>query len=172
MPFYGVTMAKEKEKRIARILFVEQNKEAKTISDLIGVSEQTLSKWVNLGNWREERNARLANPSVRIDNIRQIINGMSEERIELTNRIKQAELQGDLKEASTLRSQVAHIDDAVAKWNKTIATVNKESQITLSNYLVVMEMIFEDLRKFDEKLFLKTIDFQERHINDVSLRFK
>jgi hypothetical protein len=165
-------MAKEKEKRIARILFVEQNKEAKTISDLIGVSEQTLSKWVNLGNWREERNARLANPSVRIDNIRQIINGMSEERIELTNRIKQAELQGDLKEASTLRSQVAHIDDAVAKWNKTIATVNKESQITLSNYLVVMEMIFEDLRKFDEKLFLKTIDFQERHINDVSLRFK
>ncbi len=35
-----------------------------------------------------------------------------------------------------------------------------------------MEMIFDSLRQFDEKLFLQMLDFQEVHLNEVSLTFK
>jgi DNA-binding CsgD family transcriptional regulator len=37
-------MAKEKERKLARIMFVEQGKTAKEISRLLSVSEPTLSK--------------------------------------------------------------------------------------------------------------------------------
>jgi transposase len=167
-------MAKEREKKIAKVLYVEQLKEAKEISKLINVSEVTLSKWVNEngGAWKIERNAKMSNPNVRTDNIKQIINDLSEQRITLNTQLKQAELNGDLKETGLLRESIARIDDAVSKWNKTLTSIDKESQVTLSTYLAIMEMLFDALKAFDEKLFFSTLDFQEVHLNDVSLKFK
>ena len=71
-----------------------------------------------------------------------------------------------------LHKKIAQIDDGVSKWNKTLTNIDKDSKISLSTYLQVMEMIFEALQSHDEALFLKTIDFQDVHLNDVSLRFK
>ncbi len=163
-------MAKGKEKRIARILYVQQQKGAKEISKLVGVSEVTLSKWINADDeaWKKERNAKINTPQTRIDNIRQIINDMSEERISLSNSLKHTT---DAKEITEIRNSIAKIDDAVSKWNKTLETLNKENQITLSIYIRVMEMIFNDLQQFDEALFFKTLDFQEIHLNEVATRF-
>lgn len=165
-------MAKEREQKLARLLYVEQGKTAKEISTLIGVSEQTISKWVNKYGWRDQRNAIVANPGIREDNIKQLINGLTEQRLELTVQLREAETKGESSTAFDIRKQLSQIDDAVSKWNKTLQNVKKESQISLSVYLSVMEMIFDSLRQFDEKLFLKMIDFQEHHLNDVSLRFK
>lgn len=170
----GIIMAKEREKKIAKILFVEQGKTAKEISKLANVSEVTLSKWINDndGAWKRERNARLSNPSVRTDNIKQIINDLSEQRITLHHQLKEAESHSDLEETTRLRESIARIDDAVAKWNKTLSTIDKDSHVTLSTYLSVMEMIFDALKSFNENLFFDTLDFQEVHLNEVSLRFK
>ncbi|GAF05590.1 DUF1804 family protein [Saccharicrinis fermentans] len=165
-------MAKEKEQKIARVLFVEQGKTAKEISRLVNVSEQTLSKWINTKNWRAERNARLSAPGVRTDNIKQLINDLTEQRLTLTRELKEAESNLDLERCTELRSSIAKVDDGVSKWNKTLETINKESTVTLSTYLAVMEMIFDALREHDEKLFLQMLDFQEVHLNDVSLKFK
>lgn len=165
-------MAKEREQKIARLLYVEQGKTAKEISSLIGVSEVTLSKWVTKFGWRDQRNAIIANPGVREDNIKQLINGLTEQRLEVAAQLRDAEHKGDSQLAFDIRKQLSQIDDAVSKWNKTLQNVKKESQISLSTYLSVMEMIFDSLRQFDEKLYLKMIDFQEHHLNDVSLRFK
>ncbi|MBE9468982.1 MAG: DUF1804 domain-containing protein [Bacteroidetes bacterium] len=165
-------MAKIREKKIARILYVEQHKDAKEISRLINVSEPTLSKWVNELGWKRERNARLNSPAVRIDNIKQIINNLSEERLQLGKELKITQLEEDLEENKRLRTSIAQLDDAVSKWNKTLETINKDSQVTLTTYLAVMEMLFEALKAFDEKLYFKTLDFQEVHLNDVSLKFK
>ena len=167
-------MAKEKEKKIAKILYIEQNKDAKEISTLIGVSEVTLSKWVNENNesWKKQRNARMSNPSVRTDNIKQIINDLSEQRITLGHQLKIAERDSDLEECTLTRKSIASIDDAVSKWNKTLTSIDKENQVTLSSYLAVMEMLFEAIKAYDEKLFFNTLDFQEVHLNEVSLKFK
>jgi transposase len=165
-------MAKDREQKIARILYVEQGKTAKEISQLKGVSEQTISKWVGKFGWRDQRNARISSPSLRVENIRQLINELSEQRLEYGRELKEAEAKGDAKELSSLRKQIAQVDDAVSKWNKTLENVGKESRISLTTYLACMEMIFDSLRAYDEKKFFETIEFQEAHLNEVSLKFK
>jgi transposase-like protein len=165
-------MAKEKEQRIARIMFVEQGKTAKEISSLLNVSEQTLSKWVNKFAWPAERNARLSAPGIRTENIKQLINDLTEQRLSLSRELMAAEKDGDNDTCASLRSQIAKVDDAVSKWNKTLETINKESRVSLSTYLAVMEMIFDALRVYNESLYLQLLDFQEVHLNEVSMKFK
>lgn len=165
-------MAKEREQKLARLLYVEQGKSAKEISTLVGVSEQTLTKWVHANGWREQRNAIVANPTIREDNIKNLINELSQQRLDLSKELRDAEANADLKAAADFRKQLAQVDDAVSKWNKTLQGVKKDGQISLSDYLVVMEDIFDNLRIYDEKLYMKLMDFQEAHLNDVSRRFK
>lgn len=167
-------MAKEKERKLARIMFVEQGKTAKEISRLLSVSEPTLSKWINADGeaWRNERNARLSAPKIRTENIKQLINDLSEQRIKLNRELMDAERNGDHDRCSQVRAAIAKVDDGVSKWNKTLETIDKESRVSLATYLAVMEMIFDALRTHDEKLYLQLLDFQEVHLNEVSLKFK
>lgn len=165
-------MAKEKEQKVARILFVEQGKSAKDIAVLLNVTEATLSKWVVKGNWRGLRAARIGTPVVRTDNIKQIINQLTDDRIAYSQELREAEQSKDAPLVMELFKRIANIDDAVSKWNKTLTNIDKDSKISLSTYLQVMEMIFDELKKFDEALYIKMLDFQEVHLNDVSLRFK
>lgn len=165
-------MAKEKERKLARILYVEQNKDAKEISQLINVSEVTLSKWVNLYAWKDLRSAKNSNQTNRTQNIRQIINDISEQRIAEGRALMEAESNADMELCQAIRTRIAKLDDAVSKWNKTLENIDKENQISLSVYVNVMEMVFNALKSYDEKLYLQTLDFQDAHLNDVSLKFK
>jgi predicted transcriptional regulator len=45
----------EIKKELARILFTREKLEQKVIAERIGVSEKSVSNWVNDGNWRKER---------------------------------------------------------------------------------------------------------------------
>jgi len=162
-------MAKEKEKRTARILYVEQGKTAKEVSDLIGVSEKTLSEWVQKGAWKEERSARQASPVKRATNIKMIITSLSEDRLELDRQIKQLGATGDPEKLLPLREEISRIDDAVSKWNKTLENIEKETAISLSTYLSVMDQIFNAMREYDPKLFISSVEFQEHHINKVAI---
>lgn len=166
------SMAKEKEMKLAKILYVEQGKTAKEISALVNVSEATLSKWVINENWKTLRNAFINKSSNRIDNIQQIISDLSEQRLDLGRKLKEAETKIDIDEIERLRGKIAQVDDAVSKWNKTLLTIDKENQVSLSAYLAVMEMVFDAMKAFDQKLYLQSLDFQEAHLNEVSLRFK
>jgi transcriptional regulator with XRE-family HTH domain len=44
---------REQSKNYAKLLFVKENYTQKEISERVGVSEVTLSKWVNEGKWEE-----------------------------------------------------------------------------------------------------------------------
>ena len=163
-------MAKERERRTAHILYVEQKKSAKEVAELVGVSEKTLSDWVTKFNWKTERNARNTSPTQRIANIENIIAGLAEERIELSRRLQDSEKAANKDEVDEIRRQISKLDDAVSKWNKTLRDINKESKIPLATYLEVMQTIFEALQHYNPKLFMQTLDFQEQHIHDVSLK--
>jgi len=161
-------MAKEKERKTARILFVQQNKTQSEISKLLGVTEKTISAWCNRYDWRKERTARNASPVRRKNNIKAIITNLSEERLELDAKVKQLEKEGGQDEANTTRERISKIDDAVAKWNKTLMTIDKETEVTLSTYISVLEQIFNDMRLYDPKMFMGTIEFQEQHLHKVT----
>ncbi len=145
-------MAKEKERRTAHILYVEQGKTAKEVSELIGVAEKTVGEWVAKFGWKEERSARQASPNKRAMNIKMIITGLSEDRLELDRKIKRTEASGDQEELLRMREEISRIDDAVSKWNKTLENIEKENNVSLATYLHIMDQIFESMRNFDPKL--------------------
>jgi enoyl reductase-like protein len=165
-------MAKDRERKTARILFVEQRKTAKEIHQLLNVSEKTLSGWINADDelWKKERDARNTSPVQRISNMESIISGLADERIQLSRDLVKAEKAGMLESVSEIRRNISKIDDAVSKWNKTLRDINKEAKIPLSTYLEVMQTIFEALQNYNAKLFMQTIDFQEKHIHDISIK--
>jgi len=165
-------MAKEKEKKIGRIMYVEQGKQAKEICPLIGVSEATFSKWVNEFHWKEMRSAALSNPNIRMENIKRLINELAEQRMSLTDDLKVAERGSDAEDIQRIRQNIARIDDGVSKWNKALESIDKDSQTSLSVYLRVMDSIFNALQSFDSKLFMQSLAFQEQHINEIAGKYR
>lgn len=163
-------MAKERERRTAHILYVEQKKTAKEVAELVGVSEKTLSDWVTKFNWKTERNARNTSPTQRIKNIEEIIGGLAQDRLDLQRQLEAAEKDGNKDIVASIRSDMSKLDDSVSKWNKTLRDINKESKVPLGVYLNVMESIFNSMQAYDPKLHWQTISFQEKHINDMSLK--
>ena len=163
-------MAKERERKLARILYVEQKKTAKETAEMVGVSEKTLSDWVTRYKWKLERDARDTSPTKRINNIENIISGLADERIELGRRLAESEKAGNRQDVDDIRKQISKLDDAVSKWNKTLRDINKESRIPLSTYLEVMQSIFDALQAYDPKLYMQTLNFQEKHIHVISLK--
>lgn len=163
-------MAKERERRTAHILYVEQKKTAKEVAELVGVSEKTLSDWVVKFKWKTERDARNTSPYKRIENIENIITDLAEERIVLGRQLIVAEKEGNKELVDETRKNISKIDDAVSKWNKTLRDINKEARIPLSTYLEVMQTIFEALQHYNPKLYMQSLEFQEKHIHQVSLK--
>ena len=163
-------MAKEKEKTTARILYVEQGKTAKEIHHLLGVSEKTISTWVNANAeaWKKERISRMTSPSKRIENIRQIIGNLADRRILLGKEVALLEMQEDIDELDKKRKEISQIDDAVSKWNRTLRDIDHENKISLSAYLHVMDDIFEALKRFDAKAYYSLLKFQEIHLNEIT----
>ena len=162
-------MAKEKERRTAHILYVDQGKHAKEVAELIGVAEKTIGEWVSKYGWKEERCARQVSPAKRADNIKMIILNLSEDRLRLDREIRASDEDADTSAMATMRDEVSRIDDAVSKWNKTLENIEKENRISLSTYLNVMDQVFMAMRHYDTRLFMSTVEFQEQHIHKISL---
>lgn len=161
-------MAKDKQKKTAHILFVEQNKTQLEISNLLGVTTKTVNTWVREGRWKEEQDARSASPQRRIENIKAIISNMADERLDLDRKVKIAEENTDAEESTQLRERISQIDDAISKWNKTLTNLQEENRVTLDVYLRVMDRIFDDMRIFNPKLYSDTVDFQEQHLHKIT----
>ncbi|MEA2041142.1 MAG: hypothetical protein U9N85_01130 [Bacteroidota bacterium] len=163
-------MAKDRERKTARILYTEQGKTAKDIAPMVKVSEKTISTWVQKYGWKATRTAKTISRDNRIKNIKKIIDGLATDRIGLQNELKTSVKSGDDKERrADLQQEIARIDSGVANWNKTLENVDKSSRITLSTYLYVMDRIFTAMQSSNAELYIKTIAFQEQHINDMAI---
>lgn len=164
-------MAKDRERRTAQILYVDQNLTAKDVAERVGVSEKTIGDWVEKYQWKALRDAKNNSPAKRINNIKQIISNMSDEWLDVDRQVKKLERDGgDPKEIAELRTRIKGIDDAVSKWNKTLESIEKDANVSLSTYLYVMEDVFDSLAQFDRDLYVKLVAFQEHHINKVSIK--
>lgn len=174
-------MAKENEKKLAREFYIQQNKSENEIATKLNISLRTVQRWAKEGNWKKLRDSKANAPKQRIERTQMVVDSMVEERLAILKELK--ELQ-ELKEMSdpedtetlqtlndniaSLRKQAAAIDDAISKWNKRIENLDKETKITLSTYMEVMDRIFEALRLVNEPLYMQSLDFQENHLEDVS----
>lgn len=187
-PLIRLKMAKETEQKIAKELYINQNKSPEEIAQKTGVTLRTVQRWIKEGNWKKLRDAKANGSPQRIERTQLVVDSLTERRIQLIKDEKETrkeleELEElgdyeDLKEKKALlrtqleflRSEASSIDDAISKWNKRIENLHKEGKITLSIYIEVMERIFEAMRTQNEPLYMQSLDFQENHLEDVSAK--
>ena len=127
------------------------------ISERTGVSEKSVSKWINAddGTWKKERQAAVVNGRKQGENLREIIHILADQKLQLLRDIDGAAAAGETERVLELRG-------------KQLAETDKQNRVTLSVYLDVMDRIFDALNAFDPELYYRTLDFQESHINETS----
>lgn len=180
-PIIKVTdMAKAEEKRLAFLLFTKEGLNAKEISQKIGVTQKTTGKWIKDGEWKKVRDANQNQTKNRLERIQAVIDGLSTERIEVLSEIRKTkskllEIGNDINETKTannrlsnLNKEAVRIDNGIAMWNKTLLSFYKETKISLSVYIEIQNKIFEGLRRYDETIYMKTLEFQQQHILEAS----
>ena len=168
-------MARSKEyykklRKEAHDLYVNDGLSNKEISERLKVSEKSVSKWINdnEGLWKEERRAAVDNSKQQAGNIKEIIRMLAEDKLDILQRIDEAEKEGDKEMVMELRKQAASLDNSVNAWGKQMENMNKENRITLSVYLEVMDRVFDAMKTANPHLYYESLDFQEAHIYDVS----
>lgn len=160
----------KKLRKEAHDLYVKDGLSNKEISERLKVSEKSVSKWVNDkdGLWKKERIASVVNSKEQSDNVLEIIRMLAEDKLEILQRIDEAEKEGDKDLVMELRKQAASLDNSVNAWGKQMENMNKENRITFSVYLEVMDRVFDAMKTANPHLYYESLDFQEAHIYDVS----
>ncbi|MEH0008019.1 MAG: hypothetical protein V6Z82_04795 [Flavobacteriales bacterium] len=161
-----MTKKQESERQVARILFVERGSSRKEIAEKLGKSEHTVGLWVVKYGWAAERTARLNSNKAQRRRIEEILEAYADQTLRLLKTLREREKAGDEKACLAINKQLAASGDEVSKWNKRIELLNKNDRPSPAAYLAVMDEIFEALRKHNESLYHKTLDFQEQFLQD------
>lgn len=163
-------MAKNKEKRIAFDYYTNQGLTAKEISEIVNVSEKTIGDWVGNGNWKGVRDANFNSSSNRATKIKELISELTDQQLEIANEIKDAKSRKDNEMVIALRQQSSALSQEVAIQTKALERLDTDSKISLATYLEVMTDIFKNLEHHDKDVYLKTLDFQESHLQTISIK--
>lgn len=176
---------KPRERAHAQLLFVKEGRNRKDIAKTVGVSEKTVGRWAKEGNWETIRTAHLGSMQTRKENIRDSVTNLSEMLLDYQSLRKQAaeklqaldesDSEEVQKQRAELREEIAQLDKSIFNTSNAIAAVSKEelrfdkeNKITFNTYLNVMENIFNALHDEDPDLYMKTLDFQETHVQTMA----
>lgn len=158
-------MRKEAEK-----MYVSEGLGNKEIARKLGVSEKSVSAWINDndGLWKKKRLADSISTDKRNENINEIINKLAQQKLDLLDKIDRALEEQDDEQVAELRKQASSLDNSVAQWRKQREDMNKTNRIDLSIYIEVMDKIFDAMQVDAPELYFRTLDFQEQHLYNVS----
>ena len=159
-----------KLKKEAHDLYVRDGMMCKEISERINVSERSVSNWINENDalWKKERQASVISSKKQGDNLKQIINILADQKLELLRMIDEAIAEGDSDKVLELRKQAAGLDNSVAQWGNQLKEVDKKNRITLAIYIDVMGRIFDAMKAYNAELYFKTLDFLENHLYEAA----
>lgn len=161
-------MAKEKERAVARKLFVELNRNQKEIALDLGLTEKTVGIWAKEDNWKAERTALVNNTFNRAEKFKAVLEDFADEQIMISQKIKNEEASGNFTEAAVLRKISATISGQVGMYQKALEKLDKDSKVLLSTKLEVVEHMFQAMQEYDKKLFLSSLDFQRYYIQSIA----
>ncbi|MDQ8012033.1 MAG: hypothetical protein REI96_06275 [Flavobacterium nitrogenifigens] len=161
-------MAKDKEREVARKLFIELNRSQKDIALDLDVTEKTVGDWVKKGNWKAERTALVNNTQNRAEKFKAVLEDLADEQLMISQKIKDAEACGDFKEATVLRKTATSIADQVGKFQKALEKLDKDFKISLSTRLEVIDELFQSMQDYDKSLYVNSLDFQRYYIQSIA----
>lgn len=165
---YYRKLRKEAEK-----MFVAEGLGNKEIARKLGVSEKSVSAWINDndGLWKKKRLADSISTDRRNENINEIINRLAQQKLDLLDLIDKALEEQDDELVAELRKQASALDNSVAQWRKQREDMNKTNRLDFSIYIEVMDKIFDAMQNADPDLYFRSLDFQEQHLYEVSKIF-
>lgn len=77
----------------------------------------------------KERQASVISSQKQGDNLKQIINILADQKLELLRMIDEAIAEGDSDKVLELRKQAATLDNSVAQWGNQLKEVDKKNRI-------------------------------------------
>lgn len=151
-------------------MYVSEGLGNKEIARKLGVSEKSVSAWINDndGLWKKKRQADSISTDKRNENINEIINKLAQQKLDLLGKIDRAMEEQDDGLVAELRKQASALDNSVAQWRKQREDMNKTNRVDLSIYIEVMDKIFDSMQADDPDLYFRSLDFQEQHLYNVS----
>jgi hypothetical protein len=162
-------MAKTQERILAKELFF-QFKNQNEIARIVSVQEKTIGDWIKKFGWKKERDARFNGSKNQINSIKKLIGILTDERIALIREIDESKHLKQPEETKKLQKRANEIADEVSKYNKTLLTLDKENRISLAVYLDVMEDLFKSIQKFNPKIYMQLLTFQEEHLTAIYIK--
>jgi len=163
-------MAKDKERKLAFEYYVNQLLTAKDAAAKSGVTEKTVGDWIKKFGWKALRNAKSTSTESRIESRKELIDALQDERFEIIEQMKEAREKNDEELVQSLRKDAVRIADEVSKWEKEIREIRKDAKVTLSIYIEVMEDIFKAMEADYPDLYAQSLDFQDAHLNNISIK--
>jgi len=151
-------MAKDTERKLAEILYINQNKTAKEIAVIVSVNESTVGDWVKKFSWKQRRDAKAIGSTLE-DDYKDLLSNLLEKRQQMSE-----DENSNAKDRYKLSCEIRML-------SKDYEKMKSEDGINLEKYLSVMDSIFEAIRAEQPKLFMKLLDFQNKHINETALKF-
>lgn len=159
-----------KLRKEAHDLYVKEGMMCKQIAERINVSERSVSNWINEndGLWKKERQSSAITSRKQGENLKEIINILADQKLELLRMIDDAITEGDSDKVLELRKQAAGLDNSVAQWGNQLKEVDKKNRITLAIYIDVMNRVFDAMKVYSADLYFQTLDFQENHLYEIT----
>lgn len=149
-------MAKDAERGVAYIMFVEQGLSRKEIAERLKVREKTVGDWAAKGVWESLRAAYMTNSK----NVENALRGLMQQYTEQLSEMERNP-GGNPKEK-------ARMIDALMKVSKSLEVVRSENDITLSHRVRVMDWVFTALQKHDPTMHVALIDFQSQLLEEAA----
>lgn len=153
-------MAKDNEKQIAQTLYIDQCLTAKEIAAKINVSEKTVGKWVELGNWKQLRLSKQTTPDVLLSKYNELMTSLLDTRLKMEKN----------QERGT--KGYNNIIDEMSKVSAMMDSLHKDGRPSLRIHILVIERFMAALQQRDTKLFMGLIEFQKEYLTQLAEELK
>lgn len=148
-------MAKETERQRAQIMYVDQCLTAKEISTRLKVSEKSIGKWVEAGNWKQLRVAKQTGPASLIAKYSQLLDMLLDKRLKLEHKDKRTDQED---------TEYRGIIDEMSKLSAMIERVQKDGQVSLKTHIYCIERFTGYLMERNPQLATATIEYQQEYL--------
>ena len=156
-------MAKELQRQQARIFYIDQCLTAKEIAERLSVSEKTIGKWVDAGNWKEIRLSKQSGTEVLLSKQKELLSVLLDKRL----RFEKKDIKSD-----TEKAEYNSVIDEMSKVSAMIERTQKEGRVSLRTHIHCLEKFMSSLQSNNQKLFADLIDFQINYLDLLANELK
>lgn len=156
-------MAKDNEKQIAQSLYVDQCMTAKEIASKLKLTEKTVGRWVEAGNWKEIRLSKQTTTETLLSKYNELLSSLLDKRLKYEKKKDQTDED---------KEDYKGIIDEMSKISAMIDRLQKDGRSSLRVHIMCIEKFMSALQNAQPKLFMQLLDFQIEYLQILAEELK